>query len=100
MNTTTLARQHRKHKGSLLPILLGLDAFFLGGLTALLAVNRLLWTHANRYAPYDMDAASTVLDLIDNLLAYLFPCAGILAFLILATAAVSVWLRFKSRKHP
>jgi hypothetical protein len=78
-------------------ILLGLDAFFTGGLLALLAVNHLLQEHMNRYAVYDMEAASTVLDLMDNLLAYLVPCSGLLLFLVLVTVAIGVWTKVKPR---
>jgi hypothetical protein len=58
-------------------------------------VNRLLQKHMNMYAPYDMEAASTVMDLVDNLLAYLFLCSGLLLFLVLVTIAIGVWTKVK-----
>jgi heme A synthase len=92
-----LTHQNSPRKRPILPVLLGLDAFVTGGLAALLTVNRLLQKTANAYAPYDMDAASTVLDLMDKLLAYLFPCSVLLLFLVLITIAIGVWLKARSR---
>jgi hypothetical protein len=42
-----------------------------------------------------MAAASTVLDLMDDLLAYLVPCSGLLLFLALVTIAIGVWTKVK-----
>jgi hypothetical protein len=82
--------QNSPRRLPVLPVLMGLDTFALGGLTALLVVDRVLQETRNVYAPHDTDAASTVLDLMDDLLAYLFPCAGLLLFLVLTTIAVGV----------
>jgi hypothetical protein len=89
--------QNSPSRWPVLPVLLGLDAFVLGGLAALLAVNRLLQETGNVYAPHNMDAASTVMDLMDDLLAYLLLCSGLLLFLVLATIAAGVWLKARSR---
>jgi hypothetical protein len=97
MKTRTPINQNRPHKWAVLAVLLGLDAFVLGGLTALLTVNRLLQETRDVYAPHDMDAASTVMDLMDDLLAYLLPCFGLLVSLVLVTVAVGVWLKARSR---
>jgi len=97
MKTRTPINQNRPHKWAVLAVLLGLDAFVLGGLTALLTVNRLLQETRDVYAPHDMDAASTVMDLMDDLLAYLLPCFGLFVSLVLVTVAVGVWLKARSR---
>jgi hypothetical protein len=97
VNTDSQTRQNNRQTWPILPILLGLDAFVLGGLAALLAVNRLLQRHAVVYEPHNMDATSVVLDLMDDLLGYLLPSIALLAFLVLVTIAVGVWLKAKSR---
>lgn len=96
METKPPTRHSTARRWPVLPILLGLDAFALGTLVALLTVNRLLWRTAHAYAPYDTNAASTVLDLIDDLLAYLYGCAVLLLFLALITIAASAWLKARS----
>jgi hypothetical protein len=96
METKTQTNQVHSHRW-LLPVLLGLDALVAGGLSALMAVDRLLWKAADAYAPHNMDAASVVLDLIDDLLSYTAPCAVLLFFLALTTTAVAVWRSAKSR---
>lgn len=97
MGTHCLAHRKTSPKWPILRILLGLDAFVTGGLTALLAMNRLLQTHLNAYAPHNMDSASTVLDLMDDLLAYLVPCLVLLLFLALVTLAVGIWTKVRTR---
>jgi hypothetical protein len=73
------------------------EAFVLGGFLALLLVNRLLKAHLDIYAVRDMDAASVVLDLMDNLLAYLVPFGAVSALLGLIVVGVWVWFAVKSR---
>ena len=97
METNLQIHQAHPHKRAGPPILFGLDALVLGGLAALLGVNRLLWRAADAYASYNMDAASVVLDLIDDLLAYLAPCAVLVFFLALITVAAAVWRNARSR---
>jgi len=95
VETQTLAHRSTPSKRLVLRILLGLDAFCAGGLTALLAVNHLLQQHLDIYAPDNMVAASAVLDLMDNLLAYLFPCAVALLVLVLFSILVGVWIKVR-----
>lgn len=97
MNTRIQTGPDRPYRGPILAVLLGLDAFVLGGLAALLAVNRMLREARDLYAPYDMDATSTVLDLMDDLLAYLGPLAVLLLFLVLITIVVGVWTKARSQ---
>ena len=80
-----------------LTIHLILVAFALGGLVALLIMNGLLNRLLDLYAPINMDAASTVLDLSDKLLPYLFTSGGLLLLLLLVTAlAWARWIRKRS----
>lgn len=81
----------------ILSALLALDAFVLGGLVSLLMVNRFLNTHLDYYAQSNMVAASTILDLLDDLLLYLVGYIGALLALLLITAVAWVWLRTKSQ---
>ncbi len=97
METQPLAHRNTQPKWPILRILLGLDAFVTGGLGALLTVNRLLQKHMNTYAPHDMEAASAVLDLMDDLLAYLVPCSALLLFLVLVTITIGIWTKVKPR---
>jgi hypothetical protein len=97
LKTQPLAHRNTPPKWPLLRILLGLDAFVTGGLVALLAVNHLLKEHVDMYASHNMDAASTVADLMDDLLAYLVPCSVLLLLLVLVTIAVGVWSKARSR---
>jgi len=81
----------------ILTIHLMLVAFALGGLVALLIVNNLLNRLLDLYAPINMDAASTILDLSDKLFPYLFTSGGLLLLLLLVTALAWVrWIRKRS----
>ena len=63
-----LAGTTHQRRVPVLSILVTLDAFFLGGLVALLMVNRFLNNHLARYAQGDFWAeGSTILDLMDDL---------------------------------
>ena len=63
----------------------------LGGLVALALVQRLLSHQLAVYAPHSMDAASVILDLMDDLLPfYVLYVAGLLA-LLLITFGVWAW---------
>ncbi len=80
-----------------LATLVALDMFVLGGLVALLLVNRLLDNLLAIYAPHSMDAASAVLDFVDDLIIYYVAYSGTLVALILVTVSASVWLMTESR---
>ena len=81
-----------------LSILVTLDAFVLGGLVALLMVNRFLNDHLAYYAQSDLWAeASAILDLLDNLLIYFVGYIGVLLVLLLITAVAWVWSKTLSR---
>jgi len=82
----------------ILSILAALDAFVLGGLVALFMVNRLLSDHVARYAQGNLMAqASTILDLMDNLLAYFAGYIVALLVLLLITTIAWVWLKTQSQ---
>ncbi len=82
----------------ILSILAALDAFVLGGLVALFMVNRFLDSHLARYVQGDfMSEASTILDLMDNLLAYFAGYIVALLVLLLITAVAWVWLKTQSQ---
>lgn len=87
---------HRR-RFPILSTLLALDAFALGGLVALLMVNRFLNNHVIYYARTNMAAASTVLDLLDDLLLYLAGYIGALLILLLTTVVAWVWLETRSQ---
>ena len=78
---------------SALHLLLTLDAFVLGGLVALLMVNRFLNNHLAHYTQGNFIAAgSTILDLLDDLLIYFVGYIGTLLVLLLITAVIWVSL--------
>jgi len=80
-----------------LSVLVTLDAFFLGGLVALLMVNRFLNNHLARYAQGDLWAeGSAILDLMDNLLIYFVGYIGALLVLLSITAIIWVWSKTQS----
>lgn len=87
---------HRR-RFPVLATLLALDAFALGGLVALLMVNRFLNNHVIYYAQTNMPAASTILDLLDDLLLYLAGYIGALLILLLTTVVAWVWLETRSQ---
>jgi hypothetical protein len=81
-----------------LSILVTLDAFFLGGLVALLMVNRFLNNHLARYTEGNFWAeGSTILDLMDDLLIYFAGYIGVLLVLLLITAVIWVWSKTQSQ---
>ncbi len=87
----------RHRRLPVLAALVALDMFVLGGLVALLLVNRLLDNQLAIYAPHSMDAASAVLDFMDDLIIYYVAYSGTLVALILVTLSASVWLMTESR---
>lgn len=104
MKTQLPAGQSKEHRGTprwrglpILSILLTLDAFFLGGLIALLLVNRLLNNQLNIYVPHSIAAADTILDFKDDLLPFHMAYGGTLLALVLTTVGAYVWLMTKSR---
>lgn len=104
MKTQLPAGQSKEHPRTLrqrclaiLSILLALDLFVLGGLIALLLVNRLLNNQLNIYVPHSWAAADAILDFKDDLLPYYVVYGGTLLALILVTVSAWVWLITKSR---
>ena len=87
---------NRPRGAPVLPILLALDTLLLGGFAALLAVNRLLDAQLGVYAPRNMDAASAILDFMDDLIPYLFVRGAALIVLALSTICVAVWRKARS----
>jgi len=88
----------RRRRGLALMLLVSLTAFFLGGCITLLVVNRLLNNQLDGYAAaQNMAAASTLLDLMDDLLLFNVIYGGVLLGLVLVTAGVGVWLMTRSR---
>jgi hypothetical protein len=93
-----LARTTNQGHISILSILLALDAFSLGGLVALLMVNHFLNNDLAHYAQRNLWAeASTILDLLDDLLIYLVAYIGALLLLLLITAVAWVWFKTQSQ---
>jgi hypothetical protein len=83
---------------SILAALLALDGFILGGLVALLIVNRLLTTQLGVYvAANNMAAASAILDFMDDLVPSFFCYGAALLVAVLLTASVWTWLSTRSR---
>ena len=98
MTAQLLAGQKKRHLDlPILPILLALDTFVLGGFTALLVVNCLLDKQLAIYAPRHMDAASAILDFMDDLIPYLVVCGATSLVLVLSTICVAVWRKARSR---
>lgn len=87
----------RQRRFMILSALVALDTFVLGGLAALLLVNQLLGNQLSIYAPHSMDAASTILDFMDDLIPYYVAYSGTLVALILITVSAWVWLMTESR---
>jgi hypothetical protein len=82
----------------ILTMLLSLNAFVLGGCVALLIVNRLLSSQLDVYtATQSMAAASSILDLMDDLLYYYLIYGAVLFVLVLGTASVWTWMVTQSR---
>ena len=74
------------------------EAFVLGGFIALLLVYRILGKQLDIYAAGGyMDAASTILDVMDDLLAYLVPFGALSLLLGLITVTVWIWFAAGSR---
>jgi hypothetical protein len=86
----------RQGRLPILPVLVMIDGFALGGLVALALVHRLLSFQLAVYAPHSMDAASVILDLMDDLLPYHVACVGGLVALLLITLGVWAWQRTDS----
>jgi hypothetical protein len=80
----------------ILSVLVVLDVFVLGGLVTLALVNRLLSNQLAIYAVHSMDAASVILDFMDNLLPYYVVAIGGLLALVLITLGVWAWQRTDS----
>jgi hypothetical protein len=93
-----LAGTAHRRRVPVLAILVTLDAFFLGGLVALLLVNRFLNNHLARYAQGDFWAeGSAILDLMDNLMVYFVGYIGALLVLLSITAVIWVWSKTQSQ---
>ena len=75
-----------------------LNAFVLGGCLALLIVNRLLKQQLDIYvSTQSMDAASTILDFMDDLLPIYLIWGSVLLLLLIVSAAVWSWIKTRSR---
>lgn len=79
----------------MLRVLVILDAVVFGGAIALFIVNRMLVAQLAVYTPNYMDAASAILDFMDNMLPYLVVYIG--GFFLLMFATISTWLWTKSQ---
>lgn len=90
-------RTPRQRRLLILFALVVLDVFVLGGLVALVLVNRLLGQQLATYASHNMDAASTILDLVDDLIPYYVAYGGAVLALLLITCCVWAWLITDSR---
>jgi hypothetical protein len=77
-------------------MVLAFDIFVLGGFVALLIINHLLNIHLGIYAQH-MDAASVIIDFMDDLLPYHIICYG--AMSILAVLTVGMWAWSKPQSH-
>jgi hypothetical protein len=89
-------RVPRQRRLSILSLLLALDAFVLGGLLALLVVNRLLNNQLDVYLSHSFVAAATILDFMDDLLPYYVIYGGTLLALVLTTLIAWMWSKTKS----
>lgn len=82
----------------ILTVLLALDAVILGGCSTLLIVNHILNRQLDVYAAtQSMAAASTILDLMDDLLPLHLAYGGLVLVLMLATASAWTWMMTQSR---
>jgi uncharacterized BrkB/YihY/UPF0761 family membrane protein len=90
-------RTPRQRRLLILFALVVLDVFALGGLVALVLVNRLLGQQLATYVSHNMDAASTILDLMDDLIPYYGAYGGAVLALLLITCCVWAWLVTDSR---
>lgn len=82
-------------RNPLLFILLGLDAFVLGGCVTLVIVNQFLNGMMQRLVT--VEAQSEILNVLDDLIPYYLVYGGVLLLLILITTSVWVWVTTKSR---
>lgn len=87
-----------RRRSLILTVLLALDAVILGGCGTLLLVNRILNRQLDVYAAtQSMAAASTILDLMDDLLPLHLAYGGLVLVLMLATASAWTWMMTQSR---
>jgi hypothetical protein len=89
-------RTLRRRRPPILFVLTMLDVFVLGGAVALVLVNRQLSHQLAVYVPHSMDAASAILDFMDDLFPYYVVCIVGLLALVLITLGVWAWLRTDS----
>ena len=89
-------RTLRVRRPPILSALVMLDVFALGGILTLALVNRLLSNQLAIYAVHSMDAASAILDFMDDLFPYRVVCVGGLLALVLVTLGVWAWQRTDS----
>jgi hypothetical protein len=79
-------------------ILITLFALVVGGCLTLLIVSRLLQNQLAIYSSAEsMDAASAILDFMDDLLPFYFLCALLLLLLLLVFFTVWIWSKTQSR---
>ena len=77
-------------------MVLALDFFVLGGLVALLIVNRMLNIQLDIYAQ-NINAASVLIDFMDDLLPYHIFYYGVMSILAVLTVVAWAWSRPQSR---
>jgi hypothetical protein len=86
----------RQLHSTILFIVLALDIFVLGGFAALLMVNRLLHIQLGISA-HDIDAASAIIDFMDDLFPYHLAAYGSMSILAVLTVVVWAWSKPQSR---
>ena len=87
----------RQRRVLILLTLVALDVFMLGGSLTLVLVNRLLGPQLAIYASHNMEAASTILDFMDDLIPYYVAYGGAVLALLLITSCAWAWLVTDSR---
>jgi hypothetical protein len=86
-----------RRRSPLPTILLTLNALLIGACITLLIISRLLQNQLDVYvAAESMAAASTILDLMDDLLLVYMFCGSVLLLLLLLTLTIWAWTRTQS----
>ena len=87
-----------RSRAILMKVLVLLNAFVLGGCLALLIVNRWLNNQLDTYVSnQSMDAASTIIDFMEDLLPLYLMCGSAVLLLLLVSTAVWAWTKTQSR---
>jgi hypothetical protein len=88
--------QKDRSRSTIFLIVLALDTFVVGGFVAFLIVNRLLNIQLGIYAQH-IDAASVIIDFIDDLFPYHLTYYVAMAVLAVLTVVVWTWSKPQSR---